>query len=46
MRIFQALEVLETSLARIIAVELGCDPVFDITEIDAASNNKVDDMRN
>ena len=35
----------KTSLARIIAVELGCDPVFDITEIDAASNNKVDDIR-
>ena len=35
----------KTSLARIIATQLGCDPVFDITEIDAASNNKVDDIR-
>ena len=35
----------KTSLARIIAKQLGCDPVFDITEIDAASNNKVDDIR-
>ena len=34
-----------TSLARIIATTLGCDPVFDITEIDAASHNKVDDIR-
>ena len=33
------------SLARIIAPTLGCDPVFDITEIDAASHNKVDDIR-
>ena len=24
---------------------MGCDPVFDITEIDAASHNKVDDIR-
>ena len=31
----------KTSLARIIATTLGCDPVFDITEIDAASHNKV-----
>ena len=35
----------KTSLARIIATTLGCDPVFDITEIDAASHNKVDDIR-
>ncbi|MDB0016787.1 DNA polymerase III subunit gamma/tau [Acidimicrobiia bacterium] len=35
----------KTSLARIIATQLGCDPIFDITEIDAASNNKVDDIR-
>ena len=35
----------KTSLARIIASTLGCDPVFDITEIDAASHNKVDDIR-
>ena len=35
----------KTSLARIIATTIGCDPVFDITEIDAASNNKVDDIR-
>ena len=35
----------KTSLARIIATQLGCDPTFDITEIDAASNNKVDDIR-
>ena len=35
----------KTSLARIIAKELGCDPVFDISEIDAASHNKVDDIR-
>ena len=35
----------KTSLARIIATTIGCDPVFDITEIDAASHNKVDDVR-
>ena len=35
----------KTPLARIIATTLGCDPVFDITEIDAASHNKVDDIR-
>ena len=35
----------KTSLARIIAKELGCDPVFDVSEIDAASHNKVDDIR-
>ncbi len=35
----------KTSLARIIATTLGCDPVFDITEIDAASHNKVDEIR-
>jgi len=35
----------KTSLARIIATTIGCDPVFDITEIDAASHNKVDDIR-
>ena len=35
----------KTSLARIIATTLDCDPVFDITEIDAASHNKVDDIR-
>ena len=35
----------KTSLARIIAIELGCDPTFDISEIDAASHNKVDDIR-
>ena len=35
----------KTSLARIIATIIGCDPVFDITEIDAASHNKVDDVR-
>ena len=35
----------KTSLARIIATQLGCDPIFDIVEIDAASNNKVDDIR-
>lgn len=35
----------KTSLARIIAITIGCDPVFDITEIDAASHNKVDDVR-
>ena len=35
----------KTSLARIIATTLGCDPVFDITEIDAASHNKVDNIR-
>ena len=35
----------KTSLARIIATTLGCDPVFDITEVDAASHNKVDDIR-
>ena len=35
----------KTSLARIIATTLGCDPGFDITEIDAASHNKVDDIR-
>jgi DNA polymerase-3 subunit gamma/tau len=35
----------KTSLARIISTTLGCDPVFDITEIDAASHNKVDDIR-
>jgi DNA polymerase-3 subunit gamma/tau len=35
----------KTSLARIIATAIGCDPVFDITEIDAASHNKVDDVR-
>ena len=35
----------KTSLARIIATQLGCDPIFYITEIDAASNNKVDDIR-
>ena len=35
----------KTSLARIIATTLGCDPIFDITEIDAASHNKVDDIR-
>ena len=35
----------KTSLARIIAKTIGCDPVFDITEIDAASHNKVDDIR-
>ena len=35
----------KTSLARIIAATIGCDPVFDITEIDAASHNKVDDVR-
>ena len=35
----------KTSLARIIASTIGCDPVFDITEIDAASHNKVDDIR-
>ena len=35
----------KTSLARIIATTLGGDPVFDITEIDAASHNKVDDIR-
>ncbi len=35
----------KTSLARIIATTLGCDPVFDIAEIDAASHNKVDDIR-
>ena len=35
----------KTSLARIIATTLGCDPVFDITGIDAASHNKVDDIR-
>jgi len=35
----------KTSLARIIALQLGCDPIFDISEIDAASNNKVDDIR-
>ncbi len=33
----------KTSLARIIALQLGCDPIFDISEIDAASHNKVDD---
>ena len=32
-------------MARIIATQLGCDPIFDIVEIDAASNNKVDDIR-
>ena len=37
--------VVKTSLARIIATQLGCDPTFDITEIDAASNIKVDDIR-
>ena len=35
----------KTTLARIIAKELGCDPVFDVAEIDAASHNKVDDIR-
>ena len=35
----------KTSLARIIATTIGCDPVFDVTEIDAASHNKVDDIR-
>ena len=35
----------KTSLARIIALQLGCDPIFDISEIDAASHNKVDDIR-
>ena len=35
----------KTSLARIIAIQLGCDPIFDISEIDAASHNKVDDIR-
>lgn len=35
----------KTSLARIIASQLGCDPIFDISEIDAASHNKVDDIR-
>ena len=35
----------KTSLARIIATTIGCDPIFDITEIDAASHNKVDDIR-
>ena len=35
----------KTSLARIIAKELGCDPIFDVSEIDAASHNKVDDIR-
>jgi len=35
----------KTTLARIIAKELGCDPVFDVSEIDAASHNKVDDIR-
>jgi len=35
----------KTSLARIIATTIGCDPIFDITEIDAASHNKVDDVR-
>jgi len=35
----------KTSLARIIATTIGCDPVFDITEIDAASHNKVDAVR-
>ncbi len=35
----------KTSLARIIASTIGCDPIFDITEIDAASHNKVDDIR-
>ena len=35
----------KTSLARIIATTIGCDPVFDITEIDAASHNKVEDVR-
>ena len=35
----------KTSMARIIALQLGCDPIFDISEIDAASHNKVDDIR-
>ena len=35
----------KTTLARIIAKELGCDPIFDVAEIDAASHNKVDDIR-
>ena len=35
----------KTSLARIIATTIGCDPVFDITEIDAAAHNKGDDVR-
>ena len=35
----------KTSLARIIATQLGCDPIFDVSEIDAASHNKVEDIR-
>ena len=35
----------KTSLARIIALQLGCDPIFDISEIDAATHNKVDHIR-
>jgi DNA polymerase-3 subunit gamma/tau len=34
----------KTTLARIIARELGCDPV-DVYELDAASNRKIDDIR-
>lgn len=35
----------KTSLARIIAKEIGCDPI-DIIEIDAASHSGVEDVRN